>query len=58
MFVIELEPGVWYCSWWLTRTLLIKHASQYKTRHGAKVALGILRKRTGMPWLNAQIEEI
>ena len=50
-YIVELSQDVWRSSF--GRTLVMREAKKYETKHGAKVALGIARRER--PWRYARI---
>jgi len=50
MYIVEIDDGVWLAPWSGDpgRTLVKESARQYKTLHGAKIALGMAVRK--YPW--------
>jgi len=57
-YIVELEQGVWLAPWQGDpgRTLVYESAKRYSTKHGASIALGIVR--TLRPFRSAVIKEV
>lgn len=55
MYAVELATGIWIAPWSGDpgRTLISFNAKTYKTKRGAKIALGLSRRYR--PFINAKI---